>query len=299
MGLLEKFEQVEIRADARITEADRIFCQKHQRAYQSALTLFQQLLTLWRDGEEQQQIALRDPEQPDSAWSLYLKSKKSPLLDTLQIRGHIRALHRKFIETVTAYLNAAYHLSIDADMVEDKLMTPPELEDGDDTEAEAELPDLILRYEDIIDLILSWFDGRSLSEQAPYEMIKKCHRAAWRDHDHKQKFEQRKNVVTFPSGACSFGYSCKQFCELWTFRGGIQDVLKGLAHFETGNFDDYPDDLDYLVPDGVELRYDLWEFETCEKLERIKLFKNGRMDIRFTHEGYARQFVAEYLGTVW
>lgn len=29
------------------------------------------------------------------------------------------------------------------------------------------------------------------------------------------------------------------------------------------------------------------------------LFKNGRMDIRFTSEDYAREFVSSYLGTVW
>lgn len=127
----------------------------------------------------------------------------------------------------------------------------------------------------------------------------KCHRAAWKETDHTQRFVQKKSVVTFLNGACSFYYSYTHGCDQWTFRDGIQDVLKGLAHFETGNFDEYPDDLDYLVPNDVELRYDLWEFENCEKLERIKLFKNGRMDIRFTNEGYARQFVAGYLGTVW
>ena len=51
--------------------------------------------------------------------------------------------------------------------------------------------------------------------------------------------------------------------------------------------------------EDMVIRYDEWEFENCEKLERIKLFKNGRMDLRFTNEGYARQFAAEYLGTVW
>ena len=47
------------------------------------------------------------------------------------------------------------------------------------------------------------------------------------------------------------------------------------------------------------LWYDLWEFEDCEKLLKIRLFKNGRMDIRFTNESYAREFVSSYLGTVW
>ena len=36
-----------------------------------------------------------------------------------------------------------------------------------------------------------------------------------------------------------------------------------------------------------------------QKLEKIRLFKNGRIDIRFTNESYAREFVSSYLGTVW
>ena len=126
MDLLEKFARVEIRADTRITEADRVFCQKHQQAYQAALALFRQLLTLWRDGEEQQRLALRDPEDSNAAWSQYLTSKKFPALGTVQIRGHIAALHRTFIESVTTYLNATYHLTIDADMVEEGLIPSKE-----------------------------------------------------------------------------------------------------------------------------------------------------------------------------
>ena len=36
-----------------------------------------------------------------------------------------------------------------------------------------------------------------------------------------------------------------------------------------------------------------------QKLEKIRLFKNGRMDIRFSNESYAREFVSSCLGTVW
>lgn len=297
MNLLQKFSQVEIRADARITEADRVFCQKHQEAYQAALDTFRQLLALWKEACGQQRRALYDSENPNYVWTHYLASKKFPELDDIQISLHILEVHKKFISMVVSYLNATYHLTIDSEAVEETFI--PSLTDSESEDVEVIFQSLVLRYEDIIELILSWFDGRSFSEQAPYEMVEKCHQAAWREHDHKQKFEQKKSVVTFPSGACSYNYSYSHGYEQWTFTDGIKNILKGLAHFETGCFDEYPDDLDYLIPDDAVIRYDLWEFENCTKLERIKLFKNGRMDIRFTNEGYARQFVAEYLGTVW
>lgn len=164
---------------------------------------------------------------------------------------------------------------------------------------------MTLRYENIIELILSWFDGRSFSEQAPYEMVLKCHRAAWRESDHQPNYEQKKNLIKILDGACGYGCTRKEeqssTAEQWIIYPGTKSILKALAHFETEAFEQYPDEIDALLSEKSYLFEwrDLWEFEDCTKLERIKLFKNGRMDIRFTNEGYARQFVAEYLGTVW
>lgn len=307
MSLLEKFAQVEIRADAHITEADRIFCQKHQDAYQSALASFQRLLELWRETEVEQRRILSDPERPDKTWSQYLTSSKFPALDVIQIGVHISKLHRKFINAVVSYFNATYHLTVDTGLVVDALIPLPgtEREDDIETEAKADSFDLLLHYEDMIELILSWFDGRSFSEQAPYEMVMKCHRAAWRESDHQPNFEQKKNLVKILNGACCYRCARKEkqmsSSEQWVIDSEAKSILKGLAHFETGSFEEYPYEMDKLLSEESILYewWDLWEFEDCEKLERIKLFKNGRMDIRFTNEGYARQFVAEYLGTVW
>lgn len=307
MNLLEKFAQVEIRADAHITKADRIFCQKHQEAYQSALASFQRLLELWRETEDGQRRILSDPESPDKTWSQYLASSEFPALDVIQIRVHISKLHKEFICAVVSYFNATYHLTVDAGLVEDALIPPPgtEQEDGIETEAATDSLDLTLRYENIIELILSWFDGRSFSEQAPYEMVLKCHRAAWRESDHQPNYEQKKNLIKILDGACGYGCTRKEeqssTAEQWIIYPGTKSILKALAHFETEAFEQYPDEIDALLSEKSYLFEwrDLWEFEDCTKLERIKLFKNGRMDIRFTNEGYARQFVAEYLGTVW
>lgn len=293
MDLLQKFSNVEIRAADRITEADRSYCQKHQKAYEIALEAFHQLLILWQDVCAQQLDILGSSSRFDNA-ERYMVSKKFPKLDVSQIRDHIVEVHKKFISTIVSYLNATYHLTIDEDDVADHFIPP--LEEDEDEAVETAFRSIVLHYEHMIELILSWFDGRSFSEQGPYELLSKCHAAAWREQDHKQKFEQKKAVVTF-YGACYYGYT--HGCEQWGFHDGMKDVLKGLAHFETGAFDKYPGDLDYLIPDNEVIRYDVWEFESCYKLERIKMFKNGRMDIRFTNEGYARQFVADYLGTVW
>ncbi len=41
------------------------------------------------------------------------------------------------------------------------------------------------------------------------------------------------------------------------------------------------------------------EFPGCEKLRRLKMFKSGRVNLKFATESYAGEFVSKYLGTAF
>lgn len=300
MDLLEKFSAVEIRPMDCMTEADRQFCQCQQKIYQDAVEGFYQIAVLWTDMYDNQKSALSTPENDwDGKWKQkYLVSECWPEITVGAIMEHISLMHKEFIFTVVSYLNDTYHLTLNTDNVTNGL----HLEKFcyakyEDTVDWSTLTPVILRYEDIVALILSWFNGRTFEEQAPYELVERCHLAAWRKKDHQANFEQKKNLVKLLSGACDYGYYNR--CEQWNICDNGKNILKALAHFETGAFGQYPDGIDDLLSEQSRLWYDLWEFEDCEKLEKIRLFKNGRMDIRFTNEGYAREFVSDYLGTIW
>jgi len=299
MDLLDKFAGVKIRTDSRITEADRQYFQRQQEVYQDAVEGFYQFAVLWTDLCDRQKAALSGPEDLDDTWKQkYLMSSWLPEITVGKILNHISVLHREFISTVVSYLNDTYHLSLGVDAVKDGLLPEaPEFTGREETADWSKLSPVILRYEDAVELILSWFHGRTFEEQAPYELVEHCHRAAWREHDHQANFEQKKNLVKILSDACDYGYYRSQ--EQWNIHDGGKNILKALAYFETGTFGQYPDGFDDLLFEKWYLWYDLWEFEDCKKLEKIKLFKNGRMDIRFTNESYAREFVEDYLGTVW
>ena len=73
--------------------------------------------------------------------------------------------------------------------------------------------------------------------------------------------------------------------------------MRGVAHYETGAFNLYPLGFSELLgynrsPDNER------EFSTCKKVKGLKMFKNGRVDIRFTTETDAAEFAARYLGLV-
>ena len=49
MNLVEKINQVEIKADTRISGADRAFCERQQRAYDAAREALKELDFTWTD----------------------------------------------------------------------------------------------------------------------------------------------------------------------------------------------------------------------------------------------------------
>lgn len=54
MDLLEKFVAVEVKADNRISETDKFYCEQHQAAYKTAINMFKELMFVWADMQKQQ-----------------------------------------------------------------------------------------------------------------------------------------------------------------------------------------------------------------------------------------------------
>ena len=60
----------------------------------------------------------------------------------------------------------------------ERLSEPPSSIESETIPDGAALPPVILHYEDSVKLILSWFNGRTLEEQGPCELLEKCREAA-------------------------------------------------------------------------------------------------------------------------
>ena len=75
----------------------------------------------------------------------------------------------------------------------------------------------------------------------------------------------------------------------------MKAILPCATHFETGALNEYPAFFPSPPFDGTYGCNQL-DFPGCEKLVQLRLFKNGRVDIRFSSEDYAGQFINAYLG---
>ena len=143
---------------------------------------------------------------------------------------------------------------------------------------------LTLDYRQIIEQIFNQTDGRDLWEQAEFYLKQQCHNAAWRFN--KPSYERKTHTVQF-SSAVNYDR---------TLPDSSKTFLKGLAHFETGKIGIYPGELGRII-NTYRLYEDSFEFEDCTKIKKMRIFRNGRMDIRFTEEAHAIKFIEVYLRT--
>ncbi len=292
MDLLSKFDAVTVTPDGRITEQDKAFCAAHQAAYDAARASMDELACIWETMQAEQKKALQGT---GSVSDQYLTSEHLRI-STSAIQEQIASLHTKLIHSLVRYFNETYHVSVMGHDIEKNLL--PSKPDWYTTsneqkqQYEKQMQSLVLHSDQIVEQILAQLDGRSLSEQALYELRQNCHRAAWNTYRGEPEFTLNKDVIRF-----SYGCSYDTFYPAWKLTDDLKTVLRGLAHYETDNFSVTPFSLSPLLRysyAGSETVY----FTDCQKLEKLRMFKNRRVDITFAEASYAQEFAEKYLGPV-
>lgn len=298
MDLLEKFAAVEIKADNRLSTADRQYCESQQAAYEAALVSFRELAFFAADMKKAQEELL-GPRKGNERFHDYLTSPDGPDLSSDAIQAHIEYLHTDFIQTLIRYFIESYQVTVDSEEI-CKVILPegPEDRAGCTRAAAAQyheqLQALTVPYQSVVEQIILRLDGRSFTEQAFYELYERCHGAAWNIQKQSPKFEVIKGTIRFLGHFCK--YECS-ICEQWKLDGEMREILRGAAHFETGDFHSFPRGVPELL-DGKILTVDFVDWLSCKKIKGMKMFKNGRVDLKFSSEEVAGVFVQKYLGAV-
>ena len=292
MDLLSKFDAVTITPDGRITDQDKAFCAAHQAAYDAARASLEELACVWDAMQTEQRKALQNT---DCSSTRYLVSERLRI-STTEIREHIRSLHATFIHSLVRYFNENYHVSVMAHLIEENLLpAKPDwyrTSEEQKQQYEERMQSLALHSDQIVEQVLAQLDGRSLSEQALYELRQNCHRAAWDRYNGKPEFTLNKNVIRFPYGCCY-----ETFYPSWKLSDDLQIILRGLAHYETGSFSVTPRSFSPLF--GYHYTGDeTVHFADCQKVEKLRMFKNRRVDLTFSEARYAQEFAEKYLGSV-
>lgn len=293
MNLLEKFEKVELKEEDRISETDRALCEAHQQAYENARNSLPEFIFIGKDMRDTQKALLTGTGAGDTTYLPEYVSK----IDDQTLRKYLIGLPHTLIRQIVSYFNSTYCIGLSCDEVI-KTLLPQRPEDSyrDDFEEsyrqyEEDMLQLSIHYRDILRQLFLQTEGRDFRSQALHELKGKCHDAAWNSAQGCARYERTKNILRFRHSACYYS----QYGPPFSLSADLENILRGIAHFETGEFNTYPYGFSNLFHSTY---YNDHDFPGCHKAEQLRMFKNGRVDIRFSSEATAREFVDEYLGTM-
>lgn len=299
MNMLEKFAKVEINLADKISPEDKKVCEVLQAAYDAALAAIKQQKALVNKScTEQNEFIAQLPDK-------YLCSDY--LGDTFsedKMDEQSKKVHALFVSNIANWFASHYSVELDRSEVCDSLIPKkPNRWDLDDMdldrkeirekidamsmEYQVKMDNLHLRYEDVLNWIFQQLDGLSFEEKALNELKSKC-RSAARGYGSEPSYEQKKTVVTFDSYCCSY----TDWRDSWEIYEAEKNIIRGLAAFDLGSPNAKSHPYTYLLGYSVEQQITVIG---SEKVEHVKLFKNGHMHIRFKKEEYARTFIEEYL----
>lgn len=295
MNALDKLDAVEISADNRISEADRQFCEAHQAAYMDAKASLNELEYMWTDIVSRQSKLF---EPAAAVWNNVQEYTHLPRFSEQDIQNQLEELNDLFISNLVRYFNDRYKVSLVSDAIIDLLLPHKPKNDyfSPNTEAMAEyhqkLRTMAVDYKEVLEQIFIQLGGRTFLERAQDEIKEACHKAAWWAYNGKAKYELKNDTIQFTNG-CYFD----TMFDKWKVNDSMQEILRGLAYFETEVLGYYPTAIAKLLDWGYR-EEPMVEFSDYTKLQSLRLFKNGRVDVKFKSKDYASRFVSEYLGLV-
>lgn len=321
MGLLDKFATVQIEADRRITEEDRDFCLRHQDAFDESLPALRRIADAIRAADEEQDGIFAGIKGSAD----YLSSRRGFMCGEDPVYETMKARNETFITSIVGYFSEKYNVKLDSKEIAEKLiparpadpeypygwrnMPAKEKEDyarrceehKEAVEAwERSLRSLPLRYEKIVDEIFNQLGGFSFTEKAMNELLERLWNATHYRYDSTwqnvkagdERFEIQKNILRFSCG-CSYNSYYSSDSE-YRINDDILPVLEAVAHSECGEFSAACKYFPGLVDtySGVQTsEYIPGGF----RVESLKFFKNGRLDIKFTSPAALQEFAENYL----
>lgn len=304
---------VETKENSRIDAEDVRFCQAIQSAYEQTHAMLVRMAREISDYENKQQKILNDSGIQEARFLFF------DVFSTNSVFDRLESLPNSFIHKLADYFTHKYDIYINpeeicADLVP-QLPAVPKLyscyaskDQSDfaelkkkDEQAMAEYivavkayeqraRSLVLSYEDVVEQIFVQIGGTSLQQKAVSELKENARKAAWSESRKMCNYEQKKNVVILPAytSACRVNWS-----DRFELSGSSRAIFKALSYFESGSTGAGGAFQELLDSDF----FDQVHCINGEKVQQVRCYKNGRIDIKFTGETYAQEFVDQYLGT--
>lgn len=117
MGLLDKLEQVEIKADSRLPEDDLMFCETQQQAYDESCRALREIRQQWKKAIQAQRDLLGIEQ--DGSLPYFGSNYRFGITD---LNRELEKFHSRFISELTQHFNEKYSVTISTDAIKEHLI---------------------------------------------------------------------------------------------------------------------------------------------------------------------------------
>lgn len=284
MGILGKFDNFNVKSTDRISEDDKKFLQHHEKMYKQALAVYKKVYAIYKEEyEKYTEDVLEEYQYSDF------------LVKDFGVPKRIDAVQSEYVSKIYSYFERRYKVSL-----ENRVFKGSNLEheyyryNNKDEIKELVVPEF--DYNTIIDDIIDQLGGLSFADRAIKEvkdaLKDKCY-SSYRDDWY---IKIKGNTITY-SG---YGY----VSERWggEYEVHSQDFIRALL--KAISFERYGEECQII---GLSKLYNYSIYLDEDELkngvilhdvpvEKIKFFKNGRIDIKFKEAEQARKFAREWCG---
>lgn len=313
MNLLNKFASVEIKADNRISEEDKAFCLRQQEAFDKSGPALDAIAKKMEAVMKEQESILGVGE--ENYAGRYVNGDGFSC-NAGSAYGAMKQRNKTFITVIVEYFARKYKVELDREEIMKHLIPAPPQEpslpwggyrdmsdeqiDGFKKRVEAYEQEEIkyneamrafpLRYEQIVDEIFVQLGGFSFQEQAMNEFLERTWKCCHNNWDDKERFEIKNDTLRLANGWCWCDDQWSWGPE-WKPSDNLKTLLDALAWYECGRMGEaalwFPELCRYSTKEN--------QFDTnnMSKIKSIKLFKNGRVDIKFRNATYVQEFVEQ------
>lgn len=271
-NLLSKFDTIEVNNNTRISAEDQAFCEDQEQQYKESIKIQLDFLKSFKEVSGIDLLAEKYTNQ--NSKNKYLDWYKFDKIAELA-----KATKEKFIHEIIWYFEKQYNVTINSENMGKKY--------GFD-----------INYNDILDYIFIQLEGFTFQEKAVKEIKDKLKDKVMRSYDNKIDVLIKNKKVIFPNYFYIDSWD-KKWGELKISYGAYKNfdiLLTALSHYEQETTHNIYQGIYRTITNETGGRVFKDHCLMCIKAERIKIFKNGKVEITFLTPEFAQQFAKEYCG---
>jgi hypothetical protein len=264
LDILSQFDSIKIENSTRIDIEDKMYCEKHEKAYQATLNNYKGTLSNWiilHNNQIKELSYNRNGYTYTEEYISYFGGGNSICID--KIIQEIDKIKEKFIGRITNYFENKYHVTIDDNKIIEKYKNKFDYHKKENSDKTLKL-DLIeyvdIDYNTILDEIFLQLNGFSFKEKAIDEIKQKARIPLhWYEYRKYWNYEVKGKIIKFKTN--------------------IDDIKPALYYFDSNETN-------------------LNNCFSYNKIDDYKSYDNGNTDIKFYNASDALDFAKRYLGYI-